>query len=378
MIFLKSIFRLREKAQIENSETDDMTILDHLEDLRHTIIRIAITLILSMLICFSFAPSFMEILRGPVDAVWQRYESDHLPSTVDVDDWVEAKHLASLLPPLTDQARTLLLAEQQDAVRRLYPLVPILNAASLLDEGKKETFIRNCLDGQQEQAELALSLIESGAVLRNPRGREALQLMGAFHPAEAFMLSLTLSFFGGIILAFPLLMYFILQFIVPGLHKHEKRLLYKSVFWGFGLFIAGCSFAYFIVLPRVLSFFYSYSLSLGISNDWRIGDYISFAIKLVCVFGAVFELPVLVIPFVKLGVLSYDLMKRTRAYALIACLFIALLLAPAPDPGTMLIMATPMYLLYELCILYAWYDQRRRQREASAQPDEEEDSDKLV
>ncbi len=352
-----------------------MGILDHLEDLRRTIIRIAITLLASMLICFSFAPSFMDILRGPVDAVWQRYESDHLPSAIDVDDWIEAKHLSSIISTLPDHARSYLLAEQRAEVLELYPVVPILNAAALLPSDKKEGFIKASFPEQEEQVELANSLIESGAVLRNPRGREALQLMGAFHPAEAFMLSLTLSFFGGIILAFPLLMYFILQFIVPGLHQHEKRLLYKSVGWGFGLFIGGCSFAYFIVLPRVLSFFYSYSLSLGISNDWRIGDYISFAIKLVCVFGAVFELPVLVIPFVKLGVLSYDLMKRTRAYALIACLFIALLLAPAPDPGTMLIMAAPMYMLYEICILYAWYDQRRRQREATAQTDEEEDEE---
>ncbi len=347
-----------------------MGILDHLEDLRRTIIRIAITLIASMLVCFSFAPSFMEILRGPVDAVWQRYESDHLPSAVDVDDWIEAKHLSSIIGTLPEHARAYLLAEQRAEVLELYPIVPILNAAAILPSDKKEGFIAASFPEQAERAELANTLIESGAVLRNPRGREALQLMGAFHPAEAFMLSLTLSFFGGIILAFPLLMYFVLQFIVPGLHQHEKRLLYKSVCWGFGLFVAGCSFAYFIVLPRVLSFFYSYSLSLGISNDWRIGDYISFAIKLVCIFGAVFELPVLVIPFVKLGVLSYDLMKRTRAYALIACLFIALLLAPAPDPGTMLIMAAPMYMLYEICILYAWYDQRRRQREA----EEDEDS----
>ncbi len=376
MIFLKSIFRLREKAQIQHQQPDDMNILDHLEDLRRTIIRIAITLIVSMLVCFSFAPTFMDILKGPVDAVWLRYEEEHLPAEIDADDWIEAKHVASVLVALPDRPRELLLRKQRAEVLTLLPIVPILNAAALVPQGEREAYIRESLTDTPEVAQQALALQEKGAVLRNPRSREALQLMGAFHPAEAFMLSLTLSFFGGIILAFPLLMYFVLQFIVPGLHQHEKRLLYKSVFWGFGLFIAGCSFAYYIVLPRVLSFFYSYALSLGISNDWRIGDYISFAIKLVCVFGAVFELPVLVIPFVKLGVLSYDLMKRTRAYALIACLFIALLLAPAPDPGTMLIMAAPMYLLYELCILYAWYENRSRARQAREEEENTPDEDK--
>ncbi len=376
MIFLKSIFRLREKAHQEQRQPDDMNILDHLEDLRRTIIRIAITLIVSMCICFGFAPTLMELVKGPVDAVWQRYEQEHLPSDIDVDDWIEAKHLSSVTITLPDKARELLLREQRDEVLRLLPLIPILNAATLLPESKREPYILAALAESPQDAQSALSLLGTKAVLRNARGREALQLMGAFHPAEAFMLSLTLSFFGGIVLAFPLLMYFILQFVLPGLHQHEKRLLYKCVFWGFGLFVAGCSFAYFVVLPRVLSFFYSYSLSLGISNDWRIGDYISFAIKLVCVFGAVFELPVLVIPFIKLGVLSYEVMKRTRAYALIACLFIALLLAPAPDPGTMLIMAAPMYLLYELCILYAWYENRARARQALTVIDEEGEEEK--
>ncbi len=378
MFFLKSIFRLREKAQIEPNEEGEMSFLDHLEDLRRTIIKMAITLIVSMLLCFSFAPKLMQILRGPVDKVWQTHEGEHLPSAVEVDDWVTAKSLANVLPALPETVRQQLRKEYSEKVLSLIDLVPILKASELLPSGKRENFIRDSLAGDTEKQELAITLHEEGAKLRDEKSGESLQLMGSFHPAETFMLSISLAFFGGIIVSFPLLMYFLLQFIVPGLHGHEKRLLYKSVAWGFGLFLGGCAFAYFLVLPRVLSFFYSYSLSMGIGNDWRIGYYISFTLKLVCVFGAVFELPVLVIPFVKLGVLSYDFMKRTRSYALIVCFVIALILAPAPDPGTMIIMAMPMYALYELCILYAWYDKRnrlRKQGEELAEADLNEDSD---
>ena len=360
VLFLKSIFRLREatvQSQIEQntlSSDDAMGILDHLEDLRRTVIKIAATLLLSMILCFGFAPQFMAVLRGPVDQIWESYESERLPSGVVVQDWIEAKSFSSLSEPLDGADREAFASHFSPEVRALALLVPYLNAAQLLPDDVREDYIKESFVSEEARCAQALSLLQAGAVMREGKGREALKLMGAFQPGEAFMLSLSLSFFGGLILAFPLLMFFLLQFIVPGLHGNERALLYKCIFLGFGLFITGVLFAYFLVLPRVLSFFYDYSLNLGIENDWRIGYYISFATKLVFVFGSIFELPVLVMPFVKLGVLTYDLMKRTRAYALVACFEISLLLAPAPDPGTMLIMAMPMYLLYELCILYAW------------------------
>ena len=212
---------------------------------------------------------------------------------------------------------------------------------------------------KKEAREKALALHASGAELKEGQGRAALKLMGAFRPGEAFMLSLQLSFFSGLIISFPLLLFFLLRFIVPGLLEHERRLLCKSVVWGGGLFLGGCAFAYMAVLPRVLSFFYSYSLCMGIENDWRIGYYLTFAAKLVFVFGAIFELPVVIIPLIKLGILNYGRMKVTRGYALIACFGAALFLAPAPDPATMFIMALHMYALYELCIIFAYLAQRK-------------------
>ncbi len=337
----------------------EMPFLDHLEDLRRTIIRMGITLIVAMCACFGFAPTMMQLLRQPVDRVWDNYEGQHLPGDIDTDDWIAAKGLAAVRQAADARARAELEARFSPEVRELAEVVPLLHAASLLPKGEREDYLRAAVPEGRRQ-ELALELHDSGALLREGRGREALKLMGAFQPGEAFMLSLSLSFFGGIIVSFPLLMYFLLQFIVPGLLENERKLLYKSVGFGFGLFVAGCAFAYFLVLPRVLSFFYSYSLDMGIENDWRIGYYLTFAAKLVFVFGIVFELPVVIIPLVKLGLLTYERMKKTRSYALVGCLAAALVLAPAPDPATMLIMALPMYALYELCILYAWRDGRQK------------------
>lgn len=359
MFWLRQIFRVRERLQVSpEQETGEMSLIEHLEELRGTIIRMALTLLISMMLCFSFSGSMMNVLRHPVDSVWAQHESSRLPDTVSVDDWISAKSLAAVRSTLPAEARHQLESRFSPAVHELADIVPLLHAASLLPENEREAYLRDTTT-EGAQRTLALALQEMGAELKEGRGREALKLMGAFRPGEAFMLSLQLSFFCGLIISFPLLMYFLLRFIVPGLLEHEKRLLYKSVAFGFGLFLGGCAFAYFAVLPRVLSFFYTYSLDMGIENDWRIGYYLTFAAKLVFVFGAVFELPVIIIPLIKLGILNYARMRVTRGYALIGCFGAALFLAPAPDPATMFIMALPMYGLYELCIIFAWIEQRK-------------------
>ena len=359
MFWLKQLFRMRESAASSpGGDSCEMSIIDHLEALRSTIIRMALTLLVAMVLCFGFSDSMMAVLRHPVDQVWATHEEKQLPEGVDVQHWIAAKKLADIRAGLPTDAREQLDEQFPPEVLILADIVPLLEAASLLTEESQVPYLMNTTTDATTRS-LALALYASGAELKGAQGHGDIRLMGAFRPGEAFMLSLQLSFFCGLILSFPLLMYFLLQFIVPGLLAHEKRLLCKCVAWGFGLFLAGSAFAYFAVLPRVLSFFYSYSLGMGIENDWRIGYYLTFAVKLVFIFGMVFELPVIVVPLIKLGILNYERMSATRGYALIACFGAALFLAPAPDPATMFIMALPMYALYELCILFARLERRK-------------------
>lgn len=359
MFFLRQIFRAREQMQIQPENPEGyMSVLDHLEALRRTIIHMMITLFLAMILCFGFAPQIMDFLSSPVQQVHTRHEAAHLPDGIAVQDWLQAKQLAELMPTLHPQAAQSLSAAQSPQVRTLAETIPLLRGAQLLPLQQREAWLKSALPPQQHTQ--ALALLHSEALLSTPAPRNTAKMMGAFQPGEAFMLSLQLAFFAGIILSFPILMFLLMSFIVPGLLEHEKRILYKSVAWGFLLFIGGCAFAYWGVLPRVLGFFYDYSLGMGIENDWRIGYYLTFAIKLIFVFGVIFELPVIVIPLIKLGILHYKGMRATRGHALIACFAAALVLAPAPDPGTMLLMALPMYALYELCIAFAWNEHRKQ------------------
>ncbi len=236
----------------------------------------------------------------------------------------------------------------------------MLRSVIAVPEDQRAGFVTT-LDASDELKQQVLALAKLGP---DPEvgQRGNLRLMSALKPTETFMLSMKLSLFAGIVLAFPLLLLYILQFVLPGLHASEKRVLWPSMLIGFGLFLGGVLFAYYQVLPRALTFFYEWGGGLEISNDWRIGEYISFATQFTLLFGVAFELPVVVMVFVKLGLLTYETMSRTRSYAIVAIFVAAAVLTPTPDIMTLSLMALPMIVLYEICIWLAWFDRRKQQR----------------
>lgn len=357
MFFLKHIFRLREKWQIQRDD-EEKPFLEHLDDLRSMLLRMALCLTVSTVLCAGFASNLMDILRRPVNQVWDMFEQSHLPASINLDEWGEAKEMATGAAGLDAAQRETFFRMIPPGQADLVKAVLVLRGAQPLPDGKKEFFIREGSPGDAVRG-LAEALHARDAVLADGTGRGALKMMSAFQPGEAFMLTIKLSLYAGVVISFPLLLYFLLQFIIPGLLEHERKLLYKCMAIGFGLFLAGTLFCYFVVLPRVLTFFYTYSLEFGISNEWRIGYYLSFATQMILMFGLAFELPVVVMPFVKLGVLTYDMMKSTRRYAIVAIAILAAVITPTPDVATMMLMAVPMYALYEICIILAWWNERK-------------------
>lgn len=389
MYLLKKVIQLR-----ENSHPDhEKPFLEHLEDLRIMVTRIVLTLVISMVVCFTFHKELMAVLRRPVEQVWITQLEQKLPTkpeqaarAVDVETWEKAKSLEHAAAGLDEAEREVFYrAQGNDDLVFHARSVSLLRAALAVPEEKQQEFIKS-LDIPEDLRKQVGFLVGS-APSPESEGRGNLRLMSALKPTETFMLSMKLSFFAGIILAFPLLLMFVLQFVLPGLHAHERRVIWPALAVGFGLFLCGVFFAYFQVLPRALTFFDQWSRNLGVSNDWRIGEYITFATQFTLLFGLSFELPVVVMVFVKLGLLSYATMAGTRGYAVLAIFVTAAVLTPTPDAFTLMLMALPMIILYEICIWLAWFDNRKnkvaeeqevREREerhaalASAQAEREE------
>lgn len=348
MFLLRAILRTR-------AADADGGLLSHLEALRGTLLRMAAVFAAAFVLCFCFTPQLLELLRRPAEAVRAQAMAELLPPELSPAQWERALQLAETRAALPDAARSAFdrAAESTEApgVQRTALLIPLLRAAAALPDGPaRVTFLGSCGDSD---CDALLALLPAAPQLLAQADKRPLQLMGVFRPAESFLISVNTAFFAALVLSFPALLFLLLRFILPGLHPQERRLLRRALFIGTLLFLLGSSFAYVAVLPRLLRFFFAYSAELGIANDWRIGYYLAFAAKLVLLFGAVWELPVLLLPLIRLGILTPVLMRRGRAYALIGSLFLALLLAPAPDPGTMLLLALPLYALYELTLLLA-------------------------
>ena len=360
MFFLTKMFKLRDKANPD----EEKPFLDHLEDLRIMVTRIAITLLIATLACFIYKDQMMKIIRKPVEQVWIDKHEATLPKDlgISLEDWETALSLSEIAPPLGQFDASLIEKWWQEVgdenTRTITEAAIVYRAAGKLTEEKRKPFIESLPDDREEVRSLALEFLKTGpAANLNAEGN--LRLMSSLKPTETFMLTMKLAFFAGLIISFPLVLYFLLQFIVPGLKDEERKALWPALAIGFGLFLGGVLFAYFYVLPNVLTFFYEWGKDMGISNDWRIGYYISFATTFVLIFGVAFELPVVVMAFVKIGLLSHSMMRETRSYAILAIFVIAALITPTPDMMTLSLLAVPMCILYEICIWLSYFHEKK-------------------
>lgn len=194
------------------------------------------------------------------------------------------------------------------------------------------------------------------AFLLFPRERAGLDeniFLQSLSPLDAVLVVLKMSFFGGIVLAFPLLLYFLAQFIVPALTQKERAVVVGSVGFAFGLFLGGAAFCYFLVLPQALKFLAMGSTSMGWQPNWTVGFYYSFVTQLTLAFGVAFNLPTAVLVLNRLGILSHETMKATRSYAIVVIFIVAAFITPTADVISLMSLAIPMVALYEICIWLA-------------------------
>ena len=256
---LRDVFKFRDLPESETSKP----FLEHLEDLRWTIVKMAITLILAMVVCFCFRSALVHITQRPL--------------------------------------------------RGLDPAVGALRALAITD---------------------------------------------------SFTISFRLAFYAGIVVSFPLLLYFMAEFVLPALTAMEKRFLFPAIAISFGLFLTGVLTAYYWLLPKTILFFFRDTQSLGWVPAWTVQEYYSFVTRFTLAFGLSFELPVVVLALVRFGLITYEFMVRTRPYAIVLLFIFAAIISPTPDILTMVAMALPLCLLYESCIWITWFVKRKQARAA--------------
>lgn len=165
---------------------------------------------------------------------------------------------------------------------------------------------------------------------------------------EAFFTRMEIAFVGGVFIASPGIFYQIWAFVSPGLYDEEKRHIIPIAFLSALFFICGGLFCYYIVFPFAFNFFISYSTPEIVMTP-KISDYLSFVLKLIIAFGLIFEMPIFTLFLARSGILTAQMMRKGRRYAIVVIFILAAILTP-PDVISQLLMACPMLLLYELSI----------------------------
>jgi sec-independent protein translocase protein TatC len=180
-----------------------------------------------------------------------------------------------------------------------------------------------------------------------------------------FMTPLKLALIAAIFVAMPYVLYEVWGFVAPGLYRREKRFALPLFASSVVLFYTGVAFAYFIVFPLMFGFLTT-TTPEGVRMMTDISSYLDFTLLLFFAFGIAFEVPVAVVLLASTGLVKVETLKKNRGYVLLGIFVVAAFLTP-PDAISQSFMAVPMYILYELGILFAQYLARGRAAEAATQ-----------
>ena len=173
-----------------------------------------------------------------------------------------------------------------------------------------------------------------------------------------FMTPLKLALIAAVFVAMPYVLYQVWAFVAPGLYRHEKRFAMPLFASSVVLFYGGAAFAYFLVFPLMFAFLTS-TTPEGVQMMTDMSSYLDFALLLFFAFGIAFEVPIATVLLVATGLVKVETLKKHRGYVLLGIFIVAAFLTP-PDAISQSFMAVPMYLLYELGIVFARFAQRRR------------------
>lgn len=171
----------------------------------------------------------------------------------------------------------------------------------------------------------------------------------------SFLVPMKVTLMVAFVVALPYVLYQVWSFVAPALYQHEKRWVLPVVVSSYTLFLIGMAFAYFLVFPSVFGFMAHYNASLGVQMSTDIDKYLSFAMTTFFAFGLSFEMPIVVVVLVRLGVISRAQLKSMRPYIIVGVFVVAAVVTP-PDVLSQLLLAVPLCVLFELGLfLSAWF-----------------------
>ena len=325
--------------------------LDHLEDLRWTVMKVVVAIVVGMLIALIGSPYIVKFLTYPLNSAQQIQQVNSNPDKrmipVKLGDGVAFHVRESDLKEWVEEGLLVKDANQTEVITALR-LIP--SPGSLDVNGTKYSMQLH---------------VDTNGTDRVPWEVE----LKAYGPLKSFFIALKIGLYGGLTISMPFVIYFLAQFVLPALRINEKQWLFKLSSFGAGLFMLGVVFCYLIIMKVALWASVGFANMLGFGADeWQAEEYISFVCKFMVGMGLAFQMPVILLFLVRVGILDYKKLSEFRMYAVVVNLILAAVITPTGDPFTLSLVAVPLQLLYELSTLIAWFWHKK---EAAEEEDEE-------
>jgi sec-independent protein translocase protein TatC len=174
-----------------------------------------------------------------------------------------------------------------------------------------------------------------------------------------FTTHIWVALIGGFMVGSPYVLWELWRFISPALHEKERKYTTGVVFFASILFLSGVLFSYYIIVPMTINFLGNYQVSTLVKNTISMDSYISTVTILTLIMGLVFELPIVIYFLTKVGIMGPAFMRKHRRYAIVIILIIGAVITPTSDIPTLLIVSTPLYLLYEISIFVSKFAEKK-------------------
>ena len=341
-------------------EEGAMSFLEHLDELRSRLVRIAIFVMLAFVLCWVFSDKIYNFLQVPVRAAMieaNRASRINLPDATvgTLADYID-KEVAYVFTAETKIGNALVpvgttikvrVEASDDGVPNLVTTSPwVINTATVIGEG----------------FHIPRQLYLTSNIYLSPDNRLVVPTVQG-----AFNLYIKVAFYAAIFFAVPFILIQIWGFVAPGLYPHEKKYAAPVIFMASVFFLTGCSFAYYIAFPRAANFLLGVAAGGNLRPLVTADDYFDLIITIMLGLGVVFEIPTVTFFAARLGLVTPRLLLKVWRYAVVAIFILAAVLSPTTDVPNLLVFAAPMLLLYFLSVGIAWIFHRKRRTEEEYQ-----------
>ena len=342
-------------------EDGSMSFGEHIEELRIHLIRALKGLLVAFLVMIPLGHEVVKLITDPVEAQLKAFNRRRFEKL--------ANHLSSTDMTTTDDtARLATERTQVDGNDALVGLdVPDVKFQVTLagDEvAKLARAINPAAEAPSDPKPLILELITSASGLVDQIALPMATVLGksrmrTLSAQEGFMVYFKAVLGAAIVVASPWLFYQIYSFISVGLYAHERRFVNLTLPFSVILFLMGVAVCFYIVFPAMLKFFLTANEWMDLEPEFRLTEWVGFAVMLTIIFGAVFQMPLLMLMLERVGIVTHDQLAGKRKIAILVNFCVAAMITPGGDPNTMALLALPMCVLYELGLFLMWYFQRR-------------------